>query len=254
MGIVRQCLYFNGVSSEDFGLFISGRGTYTAPVREREFIDVPGRNGQLTIDSGRFSNIDVTYEDCFLISKSHHDTWSALGHFLPDELNHRLESIRSWLLSPVGYVRLEDTYRPDEYRLAVYDDDFDPDIEDSLEAATFDLKFNCKPERWLKSGENTITLTETSSILNPTAFASKPLVRAYGTGSFTIGDVTVTISSASTYTDIDCEILEAYEGSTNCNSNISIDSDDFPTLPGGLSTVTIDSLTKLIITPRWWTI
>ena len=62
---------------------------------------------------------------------------------------------------------------------------------------------------------------------------------------------TMTISSANSYTDIDCDIMDAFKGSTNCNGNIS---GSFPTLAPGDNTVDLPSsgITKIEIIPRWW--
>ena len=116
------------------------------------------------------------------------------------------------------------------------------------------MTFDCDARRFLKNGDNIITLTANGSIFNPTYFDAKPLIRAYGTGSFTINDITVTITSANVYTDVDCEIMDAYKGTTNCNSNISTTNNEFPALRPGANNITLSGITKLEITPRWWTI
>ena len=52
---------FNGKSSSDFSTYISGSGTYDAPKRDVSTVEIPGRNGSLTIDNGRYENIDLKY-------------------------------------------------------------------------------------------------------------------------------------------------------------------------------------------------
>ena len=54
-------LIFNGQDLADFGVHISGEGTFNAPTRAVEEQIVPGRNGTLIIDGGRWENIMVTY-------------------------------------------------------------------------------------------------------------------------------------------------------------------------------------------------
>ena len=119
---------------------------------------------------------------------------------------------------------------------------------------SFDLVFDCDPRMFLKSGEETLSLTAGISLNNPTLFDALPLIRAYGTGTLTIGSCSVTISTANSYTDIDCEAQEAYKGSTNCNNNIILTNGEFPKLSAGINSISLTGLSRLEITPRWWTL
>ena len=233
---MRNYLTFNNVSTKDYGVYISGLNTYNAPEKDVEIISIPGRNGDLTIDNGRYKNVDVSYPA-----------------FIYDNFDQNVEGLRNYLLSQNGYKRLEDTYHPEEFRLARYKGDFSAKMVDWLEAGEFDLAFDCYPQRFLKSGEQIITLTAAGYIFNE-YMTSKPLIRAYGTGTFTINGVSVQITTASGYTDIDCDLQEAYKDTlaTNCNGNIVLSNGEFPELVPGENTITISGLTKLEITPRWW--
>lgn len=51
---------------------------------------------------------------------------------------------------------------------------------------TFELAFNCKPYRYLKSGEVPETFTASGSILNRTLYDAAPLIRVYGKGNLGI--------------------------------------------------------------------
>jgi phage-related protein len=118
----------------------------------------------------------------------------------------------------------------------------------------FGITFICDPRRFLKSGDNVNVLTSNGSLFNPTYYDAKPLIRVYGTGSFTVNDITVTITNANQYTDIDCEIMDAYKGTTNCNGNIQTTNNKFPVLTPGQNNITLNGVTRLEITPRWWTV
>lgn len=231
---MRQWLTFNGKSSKDFGVYISGLNTYNAPERDVEVLSIPGKNGDLTIDNGRYKNITVSYPA-----------------FIYDQFDQNIEGLRNYLLSQSGYKRLEDTYHPEEFRLGRFRGEFSAKVVDWLEAGEFDLEFDCYPQRFLKSGEQPLTFTAAGSIHNE-YMPSKPLIRAYGTGSFTISGVSVQITTANEYTDIDCELMEAYKGSTNCNGNIVLTNGTFPVLNQGDNSVGISGLTRIEITPRWW--
>ena len=50
---------FNGVSSEDFGIIIEDSNIYTKARKKIEFIEVPGRTGDLIIYDNSRSNINL---------------------------------------------------------------------------------------------------------------------------------------------------------------------------------------------------
>ena len=106
----------------------------------------------------------------------------------------------------------------------------------------------------VKNGNQLIAINSASSIFNQYEERALPLIRAYGTGSFTIGDVTVQITSANSYTDIDCETMEAYKDTmaTNCNGNIVLTNGEFPYLDPGTNSISMSGITQLDIYPRWW--
>lgn len=231
-------VYFDGKSLADFGVHVSGDSVFSAPERVYNTVEVPGRNGSLHIDEGRFKSITLKYPA-----------------FIADDFTFNMASFRNFMLSRVGEKRLEDTYHPDEFRLARWAGEFTADTVDDLLSGEFELSFDCYPQRFLKSGEKQLEFTAAGSINNPYLQTAKPLIRAYGTGSFSVGGVTIQITSASSYTDIDCDLQECYKDSlaTNCNSNVVLTSGNFPELSPGANAVTISgSITKLIITPRYW--
>ena len=53
--------WFDGHCCEEFGIVCSGSSTFAAPERDVTVVDIPGRNGTLTIDNGRYKNITITY-------------------------------------------------------------------------------------------------------------------------------------------------------------------------------------------------
>ena len=58
------------------------------------------------------------------------------------------------------------------------------------------------------------------------------------------------ITASGTYTDIDCETMDAHEGTTNKNDKIE---GSFFTLPPGSTRVQKTSgISKVEVWPRWW--
>lgn len=133
---MRNYLTIAGKDSRDYGVYISGQGTFSAPEKAYEFYNVPGRNGAILGNDHRLENIEVSYE-CFIYS----------------DFNKNIADFRTFLLSLNGYQKLTDSYHPDEYRMAVYVGPFEPEVTETNDAGTFTLTFNCKPQRWLISGE-----------------------------------------------------------------------------------------------------
>lgn len=230
-------LTFNGQDLRAFGLYISGEGTYNAPTRAVEEEIVPGRNGTLIIDGGRFENIEVTYPA-----------------FIADDFDENIASLRNFLLSTQGYARLSDSYHPDEFRLASFSDGITVKTSGRYNVqGQFDLAFNCKPQRFLTSGETEQSFTEDGSIINPTSMDAKPIIRIIGTGTVGVGDVQITFDGSSAYVDLDCEIQDAYYGVTNKNSAITLTPNRFPVLGAGATGITVgDGVTEVIVAPRWW--
>ena len=227
---------YNGRSTEEFKVYTTGSATWAKPAPIYERVSVPGRNGELTSFTGAYENVNIQY---------------VCG--LKKDMEDKFHAFINFLMSSPGYHRLEDTYHPDYYRLAMIESIDPPTLGHLYRAGEFAVNFSCKPQTFLKSGETLISITSSSNITNPTLFASKPLLRVYGTGEFTLGDTTVRITSASSYTDIDCETENAYKDSTNCNGNIVLSGDSFPTIPAGTSTLVKGSgISRIEITPRWW--
>lgn len=158
----------DGVSSATFGVYITGEGVFNAPERAVDMIDISHRNGSFALDQGRFNNVEVTYR-------------AGMVDVSEDDFADRISDFRNWLCSKRGYVRLEDDYNTDEYRLALFAKGLEVDHEGLL-TGEFDITFDCKPQRWLKSGETAIDVTSGDTITNPTLFESSPLLAVEGYG------------------------------------------------------------------------
>lgn len=235
---MRNYFIYDGEDSRDYGVYISGSNVFNAPERSINTVTVPGRNGTLTIDNGRFENIDLEYPA-----------------FIYDNFKANIADLRNFLLSAPGYRRLEDTYHPNEYRMARYISGLEVAPTDMRTEGEFNLVFDCMPQRFLKSGEEETELTSSGSVINPTEHAARPMMRVYGTGILGVGSESVTITTNPAYIDIDCEMMDAYYGTTNCNSYITLSSGEFPVLSPGYNGITLGTgITKVIITPRYWII
>ena len=251
---------FDGLNSRTYcGLYVSGGGTHNSPKRDIESVPVPGAFsfGNLTIDHGRFENIEVSY-----------------GGWIKDDAQNNAMKLKSWLSSAIGYKRLEDDYHPDYYRMARFVDGLELSMtETDPVAAVTTVKFDCMPQRWLKTGELPIAITESGQhIQNPTRYPAAPLIAITGTGhiKLTICGKELDISDVGGTMYIDCSIQRAYAMQTD----IIVPKDNKITVPNGYPYIKASqdllndngffhvyytlydgaTLTSLSLTPRWWTV
>lgn len=177
-GDIFKTLEFDGESSKSYGVYITGEAVYNAPEKDVEMISIPGRNGSFALDKGRFENIDVKYP-AGIFATNEGDFASAISDF------------RNYLCSKKGYCRLTDDYNPDEYRLAIYKSGLEV-TPAQLKAGQFEITFDCKPQRYMMSGESEVEMVSTGElakqIMNPTLFESKPLLAITGSGTIRISD------------------------------------------------------------------
>lgn len=230
-------LVYDGELSSDYGIYISGTKTFVRSQRERAFQSVPGRNGDLIFDEGRYPNINIEYPA-----------------FIRDNFQDRYQDFINFLNAHKSYARLMDTYHPEEYRLAIPEGRMDPVTGPNNWSGKFTLAFSCKPQRFLVAGEHVLPFTSDGSVYNPEKTEAQPLIRVYGSGVLSIGGDTLTIGSHSqAYMDIDCSLMDAHCGAVSLNSYLTLSSNDFPVFGPGETAITLGTgITSIEITPRWW--
>ena len=113
------------------------------------------------------------------------------------------------------------------------------------------MKFERKPQKYLKSGEKKRSYTTSGTILNSTRYRALPLIRLYGSGTLTVGDISLVLTTQNNYVDIDCELQEALQEGEN--NNITLTDGEFPYLDPGVTQVSFTG-TSFDITPRWYSI
>ena len=249
---------FNGLNSRtNFNFFVSGGGTHNAPERDIEGVPVPGRNGELTIDHGRFKNISVTYSG-----------------WIVEDAKENLIRARNWLTSAIGYKKLEDAYYRDYYRMARLVGGIEFTLTNTYpQAAIASVRFDCMPQRWLNSGDDPIEIQSSGqAITNPTKFPAYPLITINGTGKvkLVICGKDLYISNIGGTMYIDCDIERAY----SIENDVLVPMDNRITVPDGYPYIKAPqdmqnqngtfhvyyylyenaTLTSLTLTPRWWEI
>lgn len=232
---MKDYFVFGKINTNDYQLFIAQKNLFEGGAKRVEVISIPGRNGTLSISDGTFDNVPITYQ------------MYGKGNIVAN-----ISALKNALGATSGYLRLADSVEPDIYMKGRYSEKFTVKSSDRKNAA-LDIEFDCDPRKFLKLGERVREITNNMTLLNPTPNTAKPLLRVYGTGTLTINSITVQITSANTYTDIDSEIEEAYKGSTSCNNNLVLTNGLFPVLTSGNNTISFTGFSKVEIKPNWWT-
>ena len=133
---MRHYFEFDGMKSSDYGVFLSGAQTMGAAGRDVDEIVVPGRDGNLTIDNGRFNAISHVYPA-----------------FIAETAKANLMDLRNALLSRRGHKRLSDTVHPDEFYRAYYEHGLEPEVTANLRHSEFEIEFTRDPRRFLVAGD-----------------------------------------------------------------------------------------------------
>lgn len=249
-------MIFNGISTVDMGVVIQSPPVYEFPAPDYEVTHVEGKSGDIIIDKGSYQNVKRTY---YLASVFRQNT-----SFISNAA-----SIVAWLRSAKGYARLEDSYEPEHYRLAMFRNPGEM-VNYQDRATVLQVSFDCKPQRYLKTGDDPISITSKDvyiKVVNPTMFLALPEITIEGV------NLLISFYSGEDYNNpgeqssaqisfsgegiIDSELQDCYkEGSyLNTNSQVVLVG-GFPKLYPGTNWIKVSgtTLTKVSIKPRWWTL
>lgn len=202
-------------------------------------VSVPGRSGDIHFRNKRYKNRERTIDIYFPGGKND------------------IEEFDARLLAIGKYTRIDSTINPGFYMLGQYKGNFEPtQISVGYLEAVGSFVWDCKPQKYLVEGDNTISLADGETLVNPTAFPAKPVLYVSGSGSFFIGRYQIDILEEVTDMVIDCDLENAYSSTdgTNYNSKIRTYDSNFMQIEAGDNTVAIDSGLTVSCVPRWWTL
>lgn len=248
--MLNETFYIDGVDARSFGIYLQSPIQFSEAVPIVEAQTIPGRNGDLIFDTGSYENRSGS-ASCFCLQKDVEKAITSAGRFL---------------MGKKGYRRLETSDDPDHYWLARIENS--PEIAMRMRTlAPFDIDFDCKPQRFLKCGDEPLTfvapnVTEVHfNLYNQYGFASKPLIEI----SYEAVDDEpreCLVSCNGRYCDVnqfvgsiilDSDTQNAYNENGNQNNNISCR--EFIVLDPGendFSFFAAAGEVTIKITPRWW--
>jgi len=231
---------YAGRSSRDFGILVDKAvGIWDSPDRDCSSVEIPGRNGELTIDNGRWKNVPGRYECGIGVNFQTH-----------------FEDFRAFFAKIRGYNRLEDSWHSEEFRLARPSGNLSAELFKNGLTGEFAVEFSVMPQRFLKSGENSRSLsTGTNTIYNPTQYDAAPVLTVTGSGTIQIGSESMIVSTHSGQMVIDLETGDAYSATGHVNYNQFLTySGNIPSLVPGNNNIVIPSGMTATIKPKWWTL
>ena len=159
---------FNGVNSRDHGIYIESYPQSCHAPRRGTPYTVAGRNGSEVDEDGTYDNYTQPY------------------NINVKEGNARRADLRSsdlaqWLTGEPGFLRLEDSFEPEYFRLARFAGPINID-QIMGRWGRAQIEFECQPERYLVSGEKPYNLRVNDTITNPTGRTAFPRLRVAGSG------------------------------------------------------------------------
>lgn len=237
-------IIFNGKSSLDFGIVVERVPNMNRPARKFDKFSVPGRSGDIIQQYDAWENITVSY-----------DIWFTNNHYKDLYAPAKAREISAWLYGADGYARIEDSFEPDYYRLGYFEGPLDIELM-LLKFGRCTITFNCRPERYLKTGDIWQQHSSTFVITNPTHFDAKPLIKVYGPfewGLISVQGNTLIVENVNDYMIIDSDSMDCYRlESENMNSHVQ---GQFPILKPGRYSVTLsNTIEKVEIKPNFWTL
>lgn len=176
---MRNYLVFGGIDTRDYGIYVSGYRKQKIPQRPYEVVQVPGRFGDLLVGGNSMSNEEIRYPAFFAPVNG------TYGLYATYEAAY--SAFRRAMLRVTGYATLTDTYDTGHYRKAVFTGGVDIDTTQKLDAGSFELVFNAKPQRYVLPIAQPVAVYGDSAlvIVDTNGLSSEPVINVQYTGSFT---------------------------------------------------------------------
>lgn len=185
--MLKETFYIDGVDARSVGISLQRPVEFSKPVPVVKTEKIPGKNGNAFFDEGNYENRTAT-ASCFSLDAE---------NVLPN-----IREINKFLFSGGSrYRRLETSDDPDYFWMARVENGARTE-QRMRHLAPFDISFDCKPQKFAKSGENAISVQNGSVVYNYYGFDALPIVRVRVRGTsenvtirenirLTIGEATV---------------------------------------------------------------
>lgn len=258
----RITFWFDGVSSVELGIVVSGFPSFSGAKPRVTKYSVPGRNGDLTYWDGSYENVSAELK-CYVADANRVET--------------ALTAVNRWLVD-CGYKEFVISSEFGRYRMARITNAAEIAIRMGV-LAPFAIKLDCKPQRFYSGETPTRYSGIGGSIFNPTQFPSLPLLRCYfangisgvtGTESITIsnekGESEILLNmppldmSIAEYIDVDFDTKSAHSNDGTQGSLFFNKNSGFPVFCSGETifetgnSMQTNWFDRFDLFPRWWTL
>ena len=234
--MLNETFYLDGIDARSAGIQLQAPIEFSEAIPVVEAQTIPGRNGDLIFYTGSYENRSGS-ASCFCLQEDVEKAISSAGRFL---------------MGKKGYRRLETSDDPEHYWLARVENS--PQIAMRLRTlAPFEIGFDCKPQRFVKAGENVVVFTSNGSLFNQYGQVALPFITLYGQGAglLTIGDCVVDVKSLDGTLYLDSDTQNAYNELGN--QNLNINAPVFPVFGDGEMPISFSGgIERVEIIPRWW--
>lgn len=270
---MKGFIIFNGVNSRDHGIVIESYPQSCHAPRRGTLYEIAGRNGSGVKEDGTYG----TYTQPYNIN---------IREGLARRADLRSSDLAQWLTGEPGFLRLEDSFEPEYFRMARFAGPINID-QIMGRWGRAQIEFECQPERYLVSGEKAVDgldylPTNPFIMANPTGRTAHPIVRIGGAGDVTltfrdsVGDRVIGIHlGTGKGVEIDCDACRCWELISTTvktpadnllfwpgQSDPTAEYHEFPTLRKGntqiipaVDTQNPDSrVVMLEVVPNWWTL
>lgn len=249
-------VFFGRDDTTKYGIIIEEPPDYYWPEKQYSHAGIKGKNGSIILDPRNYENVSKKYKMLAYDKNGFSSSANGLSTFL-----HRYNGYED-------YMRLQDTYEPDVYMLAIYEEA--NSAENILgQAARSEITFNCKPQKFLTYGNREIEIPCSKYALrNQTMYPALPIIKVRGYGwihffGWPSAQYETTVAGNRKRTEMviyenfneivfDSETFSAVNtNGYNMNPYMYVDGQIM--LYPGKNTITFeDTIEKITIIPRWW--
>lgn len=236
--MLNETFFLNGTNAKTVGILLQKPIEFSAPEPIVETVHIAGRNGDLVFETDAYANVKGE-ASCFALNGT--NVVAEMG-----KINKFLS------VAANSYQRLETSDDATHFRMARVSNL--ARLEQRMRRLNpFEITFDCKPQRFLKSGETATTFTAAGTMQNDYGFSATPFITVYGSGEgkLYVGSYTVSILDMTEKLYLDCENENAFND--NGNQNLNVNAPEFPKLVSGTNNISFSGgITKVEIIPRWW--
>ncbi|MGQ4573351.1 distal tail protein Dit [Leuconostoc pseudomesenteroides] len=169
--MAKGILTYKGKTSDYFGMRLLANYDLEQPEYDYNSVEVPGRDGVLLINNGRYKAIKREYEFRVLLVRSR---WPTIEKQLTD--------ISGWLNATQGFQPLTFDAEPDYiYKAAVTEGQKFTRLTPSVATGSVALTIN--PIKYLVSDQNAIQVVNNSTVSNSGNVTAQPKITITGSGS-----------------------------------------------------------------------